>query len=86
MGLFRTFAAVAAIALATSHFDVARGDEPGAVTFAEEDGVAALPFENLGGLVVLPVTIGASKPLPFVLDSASDGRNGVDRPPRGSTH
>jgi aspartyl protease len=82
MGLSRTLAAVAAIAVvaAGSHARPALepGSEPGAVTFAAEDGVATLPFENLGGLVALRVTIGASKPLRFVLDSGA-GRMVLDR-------
>jgi hypothetical protein len=78
MGPSRTFATLAAIALAASSPVALRGAEPGAVTFAAEDGVATLPFENLGGLVVLPVTIGASKPLRFVLDSGA-GRMVLDR-------
>ena len=78
MGLSRTFAALAAIAVAAFGPDAAPGAEAGAVTFAAEDGVAAVPFENLGGLVVLPVTIGASKPLRFVLDSGA-GRMVLDR-------
>ena len=62
MGLSRTVAAIAAIAVAAAGRSGASAAEPGAVTFAAEDGVAILPFENLRGLVILPVTIGASKP------------------------
>jgi hypothetical protein len=82
MGLSRTLAALAAMAVAAAGADAARdaaqGGEPGAVTFAAEGGVATLPFENLGGLVVVPVTIGASRPLRFVLDSGA-GRMVLDR-------
>jgi hypothetical protein len=78
MGLSRTLAALAATAFAAAGPDAAPAAEPGAVNFAAEDGVAALPFENLGGLVILPVTIGASRPLRFVLDSGA-GRMVLDR-------
>src|SRR4029450_6359682 len=49
MGLSRTFTALAAISVAAFGADAAPGAEAGAgaVTFAAEDGVAALPFENL---------------------------------------
>jgi hypothetical protein len=78
MGLSRTVAAFAAIAVAAAGRDAASAAEPGAVTFAAEDGVATVPFEDLGGLVVLPVTIGSSRPLRFVLDSGA-GRMVLDR-------
>ena len=78
MGLSRTAAAIAAIAVAAAGRGAAFAAEPGAVTFAAEDGVATVPFEDLGGLVVLPVTIGTSRPLRFVLDSGA-GRMVLDR-------
>jgi hypothetical protein len=78
MGLSWTFAALAALAVAAAGPDAAFAAEPGGVTFASDDGVATLPFENHGGLVVLPVTIGASRPLRFVLDSGA-GRMVLDR-------
>ena len=71
----RTVAAAAAIAMAAARLHAAA--EPEAVTFTAED-VATMPFESLGGLVILPVSIGDSRPLRFVLDSGA-GRMVVDR-------
>jgi predicted aspartyl protease len=52
--------------------------DPGPVSFASEAGTAAVPFDDVDGLVFLPVTIGASRPLAFVLDSGA-GRMVIDR-------
>ena len=70
-------APVIAMAVVAVPLHVASAAEPAALVFDAEDGVATLPFENLGGLVVLPVTIGASRPLRFVLDSGA-GRMVLD--------
>jgi hypothetical protein len=78
MGLGRRFVVGAVMALAAFRFDVASAAEEGALTFTAEDGAATVPFENLGGLVVLPVSIGGSRPLRFVLDSGA-GRMVIDR-------
>ena len=80
MGLSRrTVAAVAAIAVAAARSRHGVRRRAGSrSTFAAEDGVATVPFESLGGLVVLPVTIGTSRPLRFVLDSGA-GRMVLDR-------
>jgi hypothetical protein len=75
MGREKTCILAAAIAMAAARFHAAA--EPGAVTFAAAD-VASMPFESLGGLVILPVSIGDSPPLRFVLDSGA-GRMVVDR-------
>src|SRR5262245_45010923 len=55
----------------------ARAEDAGAVSFSTESGVAVVPFEDLGGLVVVPVRIGDSRPLRFVLDSGA-GRMAID--------
>ena len=80
MGLARTSAVAIAVVIAIGvlRLDVASAAEPAALVFEAEDGVASLPFENLGGLVVLPVKIGTSRPLRFVLDSGA-GRMVLDR-------
>jgi hypothetical protein len=78
MRLSRTSAALAAIAVASGGVDRASAAEPSAVAFAAEDGVATVPFESVGGLVIVPVTIGSSAPLRFVLDSGA-GRMVIDR-------
>jgi hypothetical protein len=48
MGLSRTVAAFAAIAVAAAGRGAVSAAEPGPVTFAAEDGVVTLPFENVG--------------------------------------
>jgi hypothetical protein len=78
--LWRRTAVVAAIAFGAGGLARTSGTEPepGPLVFASEDGVAVLPFESLGGLVFLPVSIGTSRPLRFVLDSGA-GRMVLDR-------
>jgi len=76
--LCRSTAVVVAIATGATGLARTTGGEPGPLVFAAEGGIATVPFENLGGLVFLPVTIGASRPLRFVLDSGA-GRMVLDR-------
>jgi hypothetical protein len=78
IALCRGTAVTAAIAIGAAGLARPAGAEPGPLVFAAEDGVATVPFENLGGLVILPVTIGTSRPLRFVLDSGA-GRMVLDR-------
>jgi hypothetical protein len=75
MGLWKMGVVATAIVMAAAPPHAAA--EPAAVTFTAGD-VATISFESLGGLVILPVSIGDSRPLRFVLDSGA-GRMVVDR-------
>jgi predicted aspartyl protease len=48
------------------------------VVFAREDGVTTLPFDDVGGLVFVRVSVERSRPLAFVLDSGA-ARMVIDR-------
>jgi len=76
MGLWKTGVLATAVVVAAAVPRHAAA-ETAAVTFTVEDA-ATMPFESLGGLVILPVSIGDSRPLRFVLDSGA-GRMVVDR-------
>ena len=55
-----------------------RADDRSEVVFARDDGVTTLPFDDVGGLVFVRVSVERSRPLEFVLDSGA-ARMVIDR-------